>query len=113
MLLHRVVFQSSPLQDPRPRAVYSLSLHDALPISRLGPLEISRGTHGPADSSFGRSLEQPLGPTSSAMGSRARSRRPDRKSTRLNSSHPVTSYAVFCLTKKTTAARRTPYRRVS
>src|SRR5256885_12261571 len=26
---------------------------------------------------------------------------PDRKSTRLNSSHPVISYAVFCLKKKT------------
>src|SRR5438034_1879661 len=30
----------------------------------------------------------------------ARLRRPDRKSTRLNSSHTVTSYAVFCLKKK-------------
>src|SRR5256885_12376802 len=29
----------------------------------------------------------------------------DRKSTRLNSSHLVISYAVFCLTKKTTASR--------
>src|SRR5438132_6488414 len=29
-----------------------------------------------------------------------RSRRPDRKSTRLNSSHTVISYAVFCLKKK-------------
>src|SRR5690348_17629110 len=28
--------------------------------------------------------------------------RPDRKSTRLNSSHPSISYAVFCLKKKTT-----------
>src|SRR5690348_17870768 len=27
-------------------------------------------------------------------------RRPDRKSTRLNSSHPSISYAVFCLKKK-------------
>src|SRR5256885_3604556 len=33
-------------------------------------------------------------------GSRGR-RRPDRKSTRLNSSHLVISYAVFCLKKKT------------
>src|SRR5205807_5859521 len=30
----------------------------------------------------------------------------DRKSTRLNSSHLVTSYAVFCLKKKTHASRR-------
>src|SRR5438552_14730821 len=39
----------------------------------------------------------------------------DRKSTRLNSSHQIISYAVFCLKKKTTAARhhtppnRTPW----
>src|SRR5437867_8852040 len=31
---------------------------------------------------------------------RARSRRQDRKSTRLNSSHRTISYAVFCLKKK-------------
>src|SRR5690348_18017544 len=29
----------------------------------------------------------------------------DRKSTRLNSSHPSNSYAVFCLKKKTTLSR--------
>src|SRR5438876_6795773 len=34
----------------------------------------------------------------------------DRKSTRLNSSHPSISYAVFCLKKKTSARRRA-YRR--
>src|SRR5438034_1452468 len=38
-------------------------------------------------------------PTSSAAGSRAELRG-DRKSTRLNSSHTVISYAVFCLKKK-------------
>src|SRR5690348_17889313 len=32
----------------------------------------------------------------------------DRKSTRLNSSHPSTSYAVFCLKKKTTTIRGFP-----
>src|SRR5256885_7645715 len=34
--------------------------------------------------------------------------RPDRKSTRLNSSHLVISYAVFCLKKKKTSAQRRP-----
>src|SRR5438034_7035239 len=34
-------------------------------------------------------------------GGGIRTRRSDRKSTRLNSSHTVTSYAVFCLKKKT------------
>src|SRR5258708_27014599 len=32
--------------------------------------------------------------------------RPDRKSTRLNSSHQIISYAVFCLKKKKTRHRR-------
>src|SRR5256885_7677466 len=41
----------------------------------------------PSDAKSGR-------PSSSAAG------RPDRKSTRLNSSHLVISYAVFCLKKK-------------
>src|SRR5690348_18079897 len=35
-------------------------------------------------------------------GARASSARTDRKSTRLNSSHPSISYAVFCLKKKKT-----------
>src|SRR5256885_4424295 len=35
-------------------------------------------------------------------------RRPDRKSTRLNSSHLVISYAVFCLKKKKTNASVMP-----
>src|SRR5256885_8886628 len=35
-----------------------------------------------------------------ATGERAQPRSPDRKSTRLNSSHLVISYAVFCLKKK-------------
>src|ERR1022692_4129831 len=44
---------------------------------------------------------------------------PDRKSTRLNSSHLVISYAVFCLKKKkkvnneTKRAHQTPYSRTS
>src|SRR4051794_41556097 len=38
-------------------------------------------------------------------------RRPDRKSTRLNSSHPSISYAVFCLKKKKTHASAPCYGR--
>src|SRR5947208_12604879 len=34
----------------------------------------------------------------------------DRKSTRLNSSHQIISYAVFCLKKKKAGQRRTPVR---
>src|SRR5215467_4241435 len=39
-------------------------------------------------------------------------RRLDRKSTRLNSSHLVISYAVFCLKKKKRPARRSALRRI-
>src|SRR5699024_12372862 len=70
-----------------PSDIYTLSLHDALPIwpqSRTGPWRPGRsGRH--------RSRRLPPGQ------SRAR---PDRKSTRLNSSHVSISYAVFCLKKK-------------
>src|SRR5438876_8898303 len=38
--------------------------------------------------------------------------RQDRKSTRLNSSHPSISYAVFCLKKKIQATKRTQLRTI-
>src|SRR6201994_4509696 len=41
-------------------------------------------------------------------GNWVRSRRTDRKSTRLNSSHLVISYAVFCLKKKLSSLNRLP-----
>src|SRR5438874_3943700 len=68
--------------DPATTEIYTLSLHDALPISpdREGPGRRARGhAHG-------------LPPR----------RKSDRKSTRLNSSHVEISYAVFCLKKKKT-----------
>src|SRR5688500_19748097 len=63
-------------------AVYPLSLHDALPI-RGGA---SWMTGSP------RSSARQISPLLYSS--------PDRKSTRLNSSHLVISYAVFCLKKK-------------
>src|SRR5437879_12629157 len=68
--------------DPATTAIYTLSLHDALPISARPP---PTRTRHPCPA-----------PT------RARRRFPpeDRKSTRLNSSHRCISYAVFCLKKK-------------
>src|SRR5256885_13205443 len=44
-----------------------------------------------------------------AAGDRDARRRLDRKSTRLNSSHLVISYAVFCLKKKTNTTPRTTF----
>src|SRR5690349_23574989 len=45
-------------------------------------------------------LESPGHPRLLREGARAREAAPDRKSTRLNSSHVEISYAVFCLKKK-------------
>src|SRR5256885_13277388 len=69
--------------------IYTLSLHDALPIFPRLPW---RGT--PA----GR-RELPRERPPPWLRGEAR----DRKSTRLNSSHLVISYAVFCLKKKKTS----------
>src|SRR2546429_6234023 len=71
--------------DTATTEIYTLSLHDALPICYLltapfGPRPIHVATVG-----------DPL----------------DRKSTRLNSSHGYISYAVFCLKKKNKTSQRT------
>src|SRR5437667_5236996 len=73
--------------DTATTEIYTLSLHDALPISR-SPVW-PRSTPG------GSTLS-PIG----SSGTDRRQRRADRKSTRLNSSHITISYAVFCLKKK-------------
>src|SRR5438309_4972753 len=67
--------------DTATTEIYTLSLHDALPIPARRPS--TRTTNG---------SEVP------ARARRATAR--DRKSTRLNSSHSSISYAVFCLKKK-------------
>src|SRR5690349_22528948 len=64
--------------------IYTLSLHDALPIS-----------HGP--DRIGRASTRRVGVID---GCSPPDSPPDRKSTRLNSSHVESSYAVFCLKKK-------------
>src|SRR5438045_8782436 len=80
--------------DPPPTELYTLSLHDALPISTTST-ELARSTV---------SLLNPIteGRRSPPPAARTGDRRPsvDRKSTRLNSSHLGISYAVFCLKKK-------------
>src|SRR2546427_854934 len=76
--------------------IYTLSLHDALPISRRPRRPADRGRAG---------RRAPLG-ARPAPRDRARPATLDRKSTRLNSSHSQISYAVFCLKKKNTEARQ-------
>src|SRR2546430_9105545 len=75
--------------DTATTEIYTLSLHDALPIcgSDSTPSEILSGENSARQTSAG-ATRSPI--------RRAR----DRKSTRLNSSHSQISYAVFCLKKK-------------
>src|SRR2546430_7293591 len=70
--------------DTATTEIYSLSLHDALPIC--------------AARRRGRIRRRRLGRPAAAR--REHEQRGDRKSTRLNSSHSQISYAVFCLKKK-------------
>src|SRR5206468_10611018 len=91
-------FPSFFFNAPAPTEIYTLSLHDALPISR--PLR-SAGRSRPCASAPRRcTAAGPRSRSASRWGWRCSSSRPDRKSTRLNSSHDQISYAVFCLKKK-------------
>src|SRR5688572_31582769 len=80
--------------DTATTEIYTLSLHDALPISPWPSASVrfpagAPATYRPASlPASGRSAE-------------------DRKSTRLNSSHSQISYAVFCLKKKKKKANKT------
>src|SRR5437773_8194662 len=74
--------------DTATTELYTLSLHDALPISALMLAWIQSALAGRKRSA------------ASSISASRRSSRPDRKSTRLNSSHITISYAVFCLKKK-------------
>src|SRR5688500_20106247 len=86
-----------------PTEIYTLSLHDALPISEARKAMTAATSAGvPEASRTGMSLAKAAGLAPSGIWNLERmgvSTR-DRKSTRLNSSHLVISYAVFCLKKK-------------
>src|SRR5215467_14906086 len=70
--------------DTATTEIYTLSLHDALPIFGAGASVVG--------------LAAWAGPVAAVAVALAPAE--DRKSTRLNSSHLVISYAVFCLKKK-------------
>src|SRR2546427_5381746 len=84
--------------DTATTEIYTLSLHDALPIfagmkSALEPTRpsIRKLTMRVSGGGLGETSEVVLGQARGTV---------DRKSTRLNSSHSQISYAVFCLKKK-------------
>src|SRR2546427_12720118 len=94
LLLYHFIFFF--FNDTATTEIYTLSLHDALPIWDDSPSRM--GACGAASSSFRATYRwrRPRGPcwNETRHGDR------DRKSTRLNSSHSQISYAVFCLKKK-------------
>src|SRR5688500_19147464 len=92
----------TPRQTAIP-AIFTLSLHDALPIS----VRLFEGRHvepavcrGALSHQLAAVGDEP--PHQVGLRPRGHTLDPveDRKSTRLNSSHLVNSYAVFCLKKK-------------
>src|SRR5258708_17827695 len=86
MLVLSVVSLFFFFNDTATTEIYTLSLHDALPISR--PLLAETGLVPVTVLGW----DQPAWADPDALA--------DRKSTRLNSSHQIISYAVFCLKKK-------------
>src|SRR5690606_41849101 len=104
------------LPCPATSRIYTLSLHDALPISRSGGEHAQRQQGQVGQRRVGQKIDEAIvrqhqhaavhraghgqrqqrrGVTGQ-LGGKGR----DRKSTRLNSSHVKISYAVFCLKKK-------------
>src|SRR5574344_2375156 len=75
--------------DTATTEIYTLSLHDALPISIQRHLD-----------EFYKAYLRVFYPSL------------DRKSTRLNSSHQIISYAVFCLKKKKTDAHNQEFKKI-
>src|SRR5256885_10104290 len=80
--------------DTATTEIYTLSLHDALPISAPCALKDRQVSEGGQPVNEVPIVSNPNNKKQLLTGAK------DRKSTRLNSSHLVISYAVFCLKKK-------------
>src|SRR3712207_8857457 len=87
--------------DTATTEIYTLSLHDALPILLVQDPEVARTVLGLVDDPLGRLDGACAQQRVVDRDARGRPSLVDRKSTRLNSSHANISYAVFCLKKKT------------
>src|SRR3712207_8897642 len=97
--------------DTATTEIYTLSLHDALPISVTQRAEHQHGPEQPPNNPYwgahecrvaevrGEHREVQQRPSGQELQA-------DRKSTRLNSSHANISYAVFCLKKTKTLTLR-------
>src|SRR5205085_7430518 len=107
LLLHTLLFF---FNDPPTTDIYTLSLHDALPIylrdrprdeggDEVDDKHRHKHRRGETNQHAHRNLEYRQQHVEQAVIQRDSHQR-DRKSTRLNSSHSQISYAVFCLKKK-------------
>src|SRR5690349_24409795 len=94
--VYLIIFCFFYFNAPATTEIYTLSLHDALPISILSSCEGVRSAVRPA----GRPEGGPGVDHADHVGRPCSALQSDRKSTRLNSSHVEISYAVFCLKKK-------------
>src|SRR3712207_9490709 len=97
MILSLTLFFFFFFNDTATTEIYTLSLHDALPISLIHEAGLQRHV-GDGDMCCQQAL-RPGDAHLCLIGMRRKADR-DRKSTRLNSSHANISYAVFCLKKK-------------
>src|SRR3712207_7498364 len=94
--------------DTATTEIYTLSLHDALPIYKLLSAQGRRSEslmvwfNALLESAGGQYIVESGDTPESIQFGLATPEAEDRKSTRLNSSHANISYAVFCLKKKTT-----------
>src|SRR2546426_7867393 len=84
--------------DTATTEIYTLSLHDALPIWKKKRWVVATSLMSGSRAGMSQALQNVTTTTSNAQPQAAGTE--DRKSTRLNSSHLVISYAVFCLKKK-------------
>src|SRR5438270_5564934 len=93
-----VLFLCFFFNDTATTEIYTLSLHDALPISFLALWLVAPGllyAQGASSAPKDTAAKKPDPPPPPVNHLET-----DRKSTRLNSSHSQISYAVFCLKKK-------------
>src|SRR3712207_7756058 len=99
--------------DTATAEIYTLSLHDALPIFGGGQVVELQLARRPGGGQVGVAADHRDHLAVALLGVRlvAHPHREDRKSTRLNSSHANIPYAVFCLKKK--KKRSTPVTSVS
>src|SRR3712207_7134686 len=99
--------QSFFFNDTATTEIYTLSLHDALPIYDAAGIRDLAGH--PHQGTTGAVLLDAAARPASARQAVGDDPQVDRKSTRLNSSHANISYAVFCLKKNSPEVHSSPH----